>query len=59
MINSITSTPPVAQPTQVHQHQANAPAHKNVQGDKQPQDTVVLSKHATGSGDVDHDGDSH
>ena len=57
MINSISSTPAIAQSFQVHQHQA--PVHKNVQGDKEPQDTVVLSKKATGSADVDHDGDSH
>jgi hypothetical protein len=57
MINSISSTPAIAQSFQVHQHQAPVP--KNVQGDKEPQDTVVLSKKATGSADVDHDGDSH
>jgi hypothetical protein len=59
MVNSISATPSIAQSFQVQQHQANAPVHKNVQGDKEPQDTVVLSKQATASRDVDHDGDSH
>ena len=59
MVNSITSSTQVAQAYQVQQHQTNAQTQKNVQGDQQPQDTVVLSKQATGSADVDHDGDSH
>ena len=60
MINGISSSSPITPAHQV-QHQPNAQTHKNVQGDQEPQDTVVLSKQATGTndlaqGDPDHDG---
>jgi hypothetical protein len=58
MVNSISSSSPVTPPVQVQQNH-NPQTQKNAQGDQQPQDTVVLSKQATGAGDVDHDGDSH
>ncbi|HTW64454.1 MAG TPA: hypothetical protein VME17_07560 [Bryobacteraceae bacterium] len=61
MVNSITSSSQVAQTYQLQQHQTNPQTQKNVQGDQEPQDTVVLSKQATGTndlaqGDPDHDG---
>jgi hypothetical protein len=56
MINSIGGASQVAQS---YQAPTNTQVHKNVQGDKQPPDSVVLSKQAGGTGDVDHDGDSH
>ena len=58
MINSVSGSSQIAQAQQAQQHQqqsVQAPK-KNQQ---EPQDSVVLSKQATGSGDVDHDGDSH
>ena len=58
MINSVTSSSQVAQTYQLQQHQ-NPQVQKNSQNEKQPQDTVVLSKKATGSADVDHDGHNH
>jgi len=58
MINGISSSSPITPAHQV-QHQPNAQTHKNVQGDQEPQDTVVLSKQAAGTADVDHDGDNH
>lgn len=55
MINGISGSPPVEwyQPNYV----PNTATHKNSQGDQEPQDTVVLSKKASESSDVDHDGD--
>ena len=60
MINGVTSSQaaPIYQPQQ-HQQATQVP--KNAQNDEQPQDTVVLSKQATGAndtakGDADHDG---
>jgi hypothetical protein len=60
MINSVTSNSPVTPPYQA-QPSHNPQTEKNAQGDQQPQDTVVLSKQATGAndlaqGDPDHDG---
>jgi hypothetical protein len=61
MINSVSSSSQPAQSHQVQQNQQSQQTHKNVQNDKEPQDTVVLSKKATESndaaqGDPDHDG---
>jgi hypothetical protein len=56
MISSVNSTTQTAQLYQTQHHQQNIQAHKDQQ--KEPQDTVVLSKQATGTGDVDHDGDN-
>jgi hypothetical protein len=58
MINSVTSNTQIAQVQQTQQHQQKV---QQAQQKKQaePQDTVVLSKRATGGGDADHDGDSH
>jgi hypothetical protein len=58
MISSVSSTPPPAQVQQTQQYQQNIQAQKTKEKDE-PQDTVVLSKQASGAGDVDHDGDSH
>jgi hypothetical protein len=58
MINSVTSNAQTAQVQQTQQHQQ-----QNVQTQKkneaEPQDSVVLSKQASGSTDVDHNGESH
>jgi hypothetical protein len=58
MINSVTSNAQTAQVQQTQQHQQ-----QNVQTQKKnepdPQDSVVLSKQATGSTDVDHNSESH
>lgn len=59
MINGVNNSSQVAQSYQLQQYHQNTQQPKNVQNDKQPQDTVVLSKQATQAGDVDHDGDSH
>jgi hypothetical protein len=59
MVSSISSSSQAAQAYQPQQYQPNTQIHKNVQGDKEPEDTVVLSKQATESSDVDHDGDRH
>jgi len=58
MISSVSSTTPPAHVQQSQQYQQNVQAQKTKQ-QAQPQDTVVLSKQASGAGDVDHDGDSH
>lgn len=60
MISSVSSTPPSAQVQQTQQYQQNIQAQKTKQ-QEQPQDTVVLSKQASGAsdaaqGDPDHDG---
>jgi hypothetical protein len=54
MSNSISSTTPVSQQYLQHQQQAKPPAKPQQQ---EPQDKVVLSKHAQGASDPDHDGD--
>jgi hypothetical protein len=59
MINSVSSTSPIAQAQQAQRQQQVVQAQKNNQ--QQPQDTVVLSKKASGEndmaqGDPDHDG---
>lgn len=59
MINSVNNSSQVGQSYQLQQNHQNQQVHKNDQNDQEPQDTVVLSKQATQSGDVDHDGDSH
>ena len=59
MINGVNSSSQVGQAYQTQQQHHNQQVQKNDQNDQQPQDTVVLSKQATQSGDVDHDGDSH
>lgn len=59
MINGVNNTSQVTQSYQTQQQHHNPQVQKNNQNDQQPQDTVVLSKQATQSGDVDHDGDSH
>lgn len=59
MINSVSNSSQVAQAYQPQQFHQNNQVQKNAQNDKQPQDTVVLSKQATQAGDVDHDGDHH
>ena len=59
MISGISGSSPVTPTYLVQQNQQNSNTHKNVQGDKEPQDTVVLSKQASGASDVDHDGDNH
>jgi hypothetical protein len=61
MINSVNNSSQVAQSYQLQQNQQSQQTHKNVQNDKEPQDTVVLSKQATqandaAQGDPDHDG---
>jgi len=58
MISSVNTNSQIAQAhqTQLHQQQA-VQAQKTTQNE--PQDKVVLSKQASGAGDVDHDGDSH
>ena len=59
MINGVTNSSQVAQLHQLQQHQPSPQTHKNVQNDKEPQDTVVLSKKATESTQAhhgDHDG---
>ena len=58
MINSVTSNSQLAQTYSLH-HQPNTHVQKNSQNEQQPTDTVVLSKQATGTADVDHDGDNH
>jgi len=58
MISSVSSTTPPAQVQQTHQYQQNIQAQKTKEKEE-PQDTVVLSKQAAGSSDVDHDGDLH
>jgi hypothetical protein len=59
MINSVNNSSQVAQSYQLQQNHQSPQTHKNAQNDQEPQDTVVLSKQATQSSDVDHDGDSH
>ncbi|HEX5227262.1 MAG TPA: hypothetical protein VFW44_06105 [Bryobacteraceae bacterium] len=59
MINSVNNSSQAAQAYQPQQLHQNNQVHKNAQNDKEPQDTVVLSKQATQAGDVDHDGDRH
>lgn len=59
MINSVNNSSQVGQTYQLQQNHQNPHVQKNSQNDQQPQDTVVLSKQATQSGDVDHDGDNH
>jgi hypothetical protein len=57
MINSVTNNAQTVQAQQTQQRQQ-----QTIQAPKkqqEPQDSVVLSKQASGSGDVDHDGDSH
>jgi hypothetical protein len=58
MINSVTSNAQTAQVEQTQRHQQ-----QNVQTQRKnepdPQDSVVLSKQASGSTDVDHNGESH
>jgi hypothetical protein len=56
MISSITANSQIAQAHQTQQQQ-NVQAQKPSQ--KPSPDSVVLSKQASGAGDVDHDGDSH
>jgi len=58
MISSVSSITPPAQVQPTHPYQQNIQAQKTKQ-QHQPQDTVVLSKQASGTGDVDHDGDRH
>jgi hypothetical protein len=55
MVNSVSSSSPVAQQYVQNQHPTKPPA-KPKQAEQQ--DTVVLSHKAQG-GDQDHDGDSH
>jgi hypothetical protein len=57
MINSVTSNAQTARAQQTQQHQQQIIQAPKKQ--QEPKDTVVLSKQASGSGDVDHDGDSH
>ncbi len=59
MINSVNNSSQVAQSYQLQQNHQSPQTHKNAQNDQEPQDTVVLSKQATQSSDVDHDSDSH
>lgn len=59
MISSVNNSSQVAQSYQLQQFHQNPQVHKNEQNDNEPQDTVVLSKQATQSADVDHDGDHH
>ncbi|MGD0134051.1 MAG: hypothetical protein ABSE57_18535 [Bryobacteraceae bacterium] len=58
MINSVTSNAQTAQVQQTQQHQQ-----QNIQTQKKnepdPQDSVVLSKQASGSTDVNHNSESH
>jgi len=49
MINGVTNSSQIAQSYQSQQHQSSTQTHKNVQNDKEPQDTVVLSKKASES----------
>jgi len=56
MINSVNNSSQTAQAYQPQQFQQNPNVQKNSQNDKQPQDTVVLSKQASQSSDVDHNG---
>ncbi len=56
MISSVSSTPPPAQ-VQQSQYQQNVQAQKTKE-QEQPQDTVVLSKQASGTSDVDTGGNS-
>jgi hypothetical protein len=58
MINSVTNNSQIAHAQQTQQHRQNVQAQKNNQKEP-PQDTVVLSKKASGAGDADHDGDNH
>jgi len=61
MINSVTAASQ-NQATYQTQQQNHNQVQKNSQNEKQPQDTVVLSKKATEgnqAADKDHDGDSH
>ncbi|HTR34756.1 MAG TPA: hypothetical protein VMH80_02565 [Bryobacteraceae bacterium] len=56
MINSVSNSSQVQQQWQVqHQHQA---VQTKKAKSNEPQDSVVLSKQATGQVDADHDGDS-
>jgi hypothetical protein len=59
MVNSVGST----QPQQIESSHPPKPAQPPVHHSSSPQDTVQLSaiaqKALSGSGDVDHDGDSH
>jgi hypothetical protein len=57
MISSVTSAPPPAQAQQTQQYQQNVQAQKT-KDTEQPQDTVVLSKQASGTGGVDTGGNS-
>jgi len=59
MINSVNNSSQTAQSYQLQQFHQNDQVHKNAQNDKEPQDTVVLSKQASQSGDVDHNGNNH
>lgn len=59
MINGISSSSQPVDWYQTQPHPQSTETHKNNQGDQEPQDTVVLSKKASESADVDHDGDSH
>lgn len=55
MINSVSN---VSQVSQYQIQQQHATQVKQQQKTQQPQDSVVLSKQATGQVDADHDGDS-
>lgn len=59
MISSVNNSSQVAQSYQLQQFHQNPQVHKNEQKDNEPQDTVVLSKQATQSRDVDQDNDHH
>jgi hypothetical protein len=57
MINSVTSNAQTAQVQQTQQHQQQT-VHTQKKNESDPQDSVVLSKQASGSTDVDHN-ESH
>jgi len=57
MINSVSVTSQLAQVQQNQQHHQKTVQEQ--QKKPEPQDTVVLSKQATGARDVDQHGDKH
>jgi hypothetical protein len=57
MISSVSSTPPPAQVQQSQQYQQNVQSQKTKEKED-PQDTVILSKQASGTSDVDTGGNS-
>jgi hypothetical protein len=59
MINSVTSNTQIAQAQQTQQHRQQQNVQTQKRNQEEPQDTVVLSKQASGAGDVDNGSNKH